>query len=220
MLNVHSNVLQSREERKMEAIMKAFERMEKAQQRRQESIAKTAHRKDSRDGKEDGNTSGGDVEMDVSSSPPHTSVQQEKKSGIITQDGRSKTFRRGSVSLSITFPQIISFILKNQKNLNGSFLIISGYCRKRGGRLRRSSGGSGMMENSRIRMRALSGEVHSGHSATEEESEHGGNSSSPGQGNAGNPVDDNLAVQAFKCPKTKKVRPQFFFSFKRLTFNL
>jgi hypothetical protein len=33
----------------MEAIMKAFERMEKAQQRRQESIAKTTHLKYSRD---------------------------------------------------------------------------------------------------------------------------------------------------------------------------
>ena len=66
-----------------------------------------------------------------------------------------------------------------------------------------------MMENSRIRMRALSGEVHSGHSATEEESEHGG-SSSPGQGNPGTPIEDNLTVQAFKCPKTKKVRQHLF----------
>jgi len=79
----------------MAAIMKAFERMEKAQQRRQESIAKTAHRKDSRDGKEDGNISGGDIEMDVPSSPPPNSSVQEKKSGILTQDGRSKSFRRG-----------------------------------------------------------------------------------------------------------------------------
>ena len=78
--------------------MKAFERMEKAQQRRQESIAKTAHRKDPRDGKEfadkDGSMSGGDAEMDVSSSPPHSSVSQEKK-GILMQEGRSKSFRRG-----------------------------------------------------------------------------------------------------------------------------
>lgn len=53
-------------------------------------------------------------------------------------------------------------------------------------------------------MRALSGEVHSGHSATEEESEHGG-SSSPGQGHAGNHMDDPSTITAFKCPKTKKV---------------
>jgi predicted DNA-binding WGR domain protein len=32
--------LQTREERKMEAIMKAFERLEKAEQRRQETLAK------------------------------------------------------------------------------------------------------------------------------------------------------------------------------------
>ncbi|PNF40389.1 hypothetical protein B7P43_G01598, partial [Cryptotermes secundus] len=36
----------TREERKMEAIMKAFERLEKAEQRRQENQAKQAHRKD------------------------------------------------------------------------------------------------------------------------------------------------------------------------------
>ena len=54
-------------------------------------------------------------------------------------------------------------------------------------------------------MRALSGDIHSGHSATEEESEHGGSSSSPGQGNPGTNMDDSLAVTAFKCPKTKKV---------------
>jgi hypothetical protein len=38
--------LQTREERKMEAIMKAFERLEKAEQRRQENQAKQAHRKE------------------------------------------------------------------------------------------------------------------------------------------------------------------------------
>lgn len=69
--------------------------------------------------------------------------------------------------------------------------------------MRRASSGAG--ENSRIRMRALSGEVHSGHSATEEESEHGGSSSSPGQANPGTPGDDP-STMAFKCPKTKKVR--------------
>ena len=70
--------------------------------------------------------------------------------------------------------------------------------------MRRASSGAGVSENSRIRMRALSGEVHSGHSATEEESEHGGSSSSPGQANPGTPGDDP-STMAFKCPKTKKV---------------
>lgn len=80
-------------------------------------------------------------------------------------------------------------------------------CRKRGGRMRRVSSGAGISENSRIRMRALSGEVHSGHSATEEESEHGGSSSSPRQNSShpGTSLDDPSAVTAFKCPKTKKV---------------
>ncbi len=70
--------------------------------------------------------------------------------------------------------------------------------------MRRASSGAGVSENSRIRVRALSGEVHSGHSATEEESEHGGSSSSPGQANSGTPGDDP-STMAFKCPKTKKV---------------
>lgn len=82
--------------------------------------------------------------------------------------------------------------------------------------MRRASSGatSGGGENARIRMRALSGEVHSGHSATEEESEHGGSSSSPGQssnnnaGGGGASADDPSAVTAFKCPKTKKVNKQ------------
>lgn len=71
--------------------------------------------------------------------------------------------------------------------------------------MRRSSSGTSICESSRIRMRALSGEVHSGHSATEEESEHGGSSSSPGQPTPGTPGDDP-STMAFKCPKTKKVR--------------
>ena len=98
--------------------MKAFERMEKAQQRRQESIAKTAHRKDSRDGKDDGNMSGGEVEMDVPSSPPHSSVQQEKKcGGILMQDGRSKSFRRGSVSHFFLISSM-TFLIHDEKILN------------------------------------------------------------------------------------------------------
>lgn len=40
----------SREERKIEAYMKAFERMEKLQQRRQEHQAKQAHRRESEPG--------------------------------------------------------------------------------------------------------------------------------------------------------------------------
>ena len=86
--------------------------------------------------------------------------------------------------------------------------------RKRGGRMRRASSGAGISENSRIRMRALSGEVHSGHSATEEESEHGGSSSSPSQGGShrGSQVDDAaLLMTAFKCPKTKKVKQSPYF---------
>ena len=61
-----------------------------------------------------------------------------------------------------------------------------------------------MVENARIRMRALSGDVNSGHSATEEESEHGGSSSSPGQAGASTDRDPST-IGAFKCPKTKKV---------------
>jgi hypothetical protein len=63
---------------------------------------------------------------------------------------------------------------------------------------------SGNGGGSRSRTRALSGEVHSGHSATEEESEMGGNSSSPGQSHSGTLMDESQ-VMAFKCPKTKKV---------------
>ena len=84
--------------------------------------------------------------------------------------------------------------------------------RKRGGgtRLRRTSSGAGIGGvsgnggGSRSRTRALSGEVQSGHSATEEESEMGGNSSSPGQSHSGSLMDESQ-VMAFKCPKTKKV---------------
>lgn len=68
--------------------MKAFERMEKLQQRRQESVAKTSHRKDSRDGRDD---------QDMDQSPPHShgsSLPVEKRA-ISTQDSRTKTFRRG-----------------------------------------------------------------------------------------------------------------------------
>lgn len=72
--------------------MKAFEKMEKAQQRRQESIAKTTHRKDSRDGKDDS----ADV-VDHSSPPSHSSsnVQSAEKRVNVVQEPRTKTFRRG-----------------------------------------------------------------------------------------------------------------------------
>ena len=95
----------------MEAIMKAFERMEKAQQRRQDSMAKTTHRKEPRDGKDipdrDDN-SGGDGEVYSSSPPPppSTSIQPKEKRGILVQEARSRTFRRGSV-----FSQATQFIL-------------------------------------------------------------------------------------------------------------
>ena len=87
--------------------------------------------------------------------------------------------------------------------------------------MRRSSSGAGISENCRIRMRALSGEVHSGHSATEEESEHGGSSSSPGQSGSGNLMDDPSTITAFKCPKTKKVSlMKRFLSFFRSVFHI
>ena len=56
-------------------------------------------------------------------------------------------------------------------------------------------------------MRVLSGEIHSGHSATEEELEPASHNSSSSPGNGGTPVDENrdMSVMAFKCPKTKKV---------------
>lgn len=77
----------------MEAIMKAFERMEKAQQRRQESIAKTTHRKDPRDDKDEP----GD---EVDSPPPshgsgNTGVIEKRV--MVVQEARNKTFRRGLV---------------------------------------------------------------------------------------------------------------------------
>lgn len=75
--------------------------------------------------------------------------------------------------------------------------------------MRRASSGAGVAENSRIRMRALSGEVHSGHSATEEELDQvGGDGSSPIQVHSEKPSDDP-STMAFKCPKTKKVLPYF-----------
>lgn len=76
----------------MEAIMKAFERMEKAQQRRQETTAKTTHRKDSRDGKD--NLAD---EVDHSSPPSHNtaSVPLAEKRVMVVQEPKTKTFRRG-----------------------------------------------------------------------------------------------------------------------------
>lgn len=82
----------------MEAIMKAFERMEKAQQRRQESMAKTSHRKDSRDDRDE---AGGlaDHEADQSPPPPTYSSGQsqlgEKRIVMIGQETRTKSFKRG-----------------------------------------------------------------------------------------------------------------------------
>ena len=70
--------------------------------------------------------------------------------------------------------------------------------------MRRSSSGTSICESSRIRMRALSGEVHSGHSATEEESEHGGSSSSPGQPNAAKPGLHPSTI-TFKSSQTKEI---------------
>lgn len=70
----------------MEAIMKAFERMEKAQQRRQETQAKTTHRKDSR--------SKDDHEDLVDHSPPAYDRNQGEKRSLNSHD-RAKTFRKG-----------------------------------------------------------------------------------------------------------------------------
>ena len=84
----------------MEAIMKAFERMEKQQQRRQESVAKTTHRKDSREDKD-----GGD-DADRHSPPPsaHSAGGQpsaEKRVTMMGQESRTKSFKRGSVLFSL-----------------------------------------------------------------------------------------------------------------------
>lgn len=80
----------------MEAIMKAFERMEKQQQRRQETLAKTTHRKDSRDGREDKDEGADDVDH---SPPPSThpggQPQSEKRAGMAGQEPRTKSFKRG-----------------------------------------------------------------------------------------------------------------------------
>ncbi len=68
--------------------MKAFERMEKAQQRRQDSMAKTTHRKDSRDGKDEPGDEG-----DHSPPPSHGSSVSVEKRVIVVQEPRTKTFR-------------------------------------------------------------------------------------------------------------------------------
>ena len=57
----------TREERKMEAIMKAFERMEKAQQRKQEVLARNAQRKES-----------GETHSDNDDNPPCSLPKQSK----------------------------------------------------------------------------------------------------------------------------------------------
>ena len=89
----------------MEAIMKAFEKMEKAQQRRQETIAKT-HRKDSRDGRDD-ETAGDDVvDVTVAHLLPQRAVSvggslsvavasAEKRVVIMEHDSKAKSIRRG-----------------------------------------------------------------------------------------------------------------------------
>lgn len=68
--------------------MKAFERMEKAQQRRQDSMAKTTHRKDSRDGKDEPGDEG-----DQSPPPSHGNSVSVEKRVIVVQEPRTKTFR-------------------------------------------------------------------------------------------------------------------------------
>lgn len=97
----------SREERKMEAIMKAFEKMEKAQQRRQETMAKT-HRKDSRDGRDEKDETTGDdvVDVTIAHSLPQRAVSvggslsvaiasAEKRVVIMEHESRTKSIRRG-----------------------------------------------------------------------------------------------------------------------------
>lgn len=196
MMNLNLN--QSREERKMEAIMKAFERMEKAEQRRQEALARMAHRKD---GKDD-DCLGLDADVEQPLSPPSSDAtttaltESSTMTMLLTDRKNSNTYDTKSKALRRTIPM-----------------------RKRGGgtRLRRTSSGTGVgsagnIPGSRSRVRALSGEINSSHSATEgEESEYGGGNSSPSRvGKTVVPRDDSkdgLAhVMAFKCPKTKKVR--------------
>lgn len=87
--------------------MKAFEKMEKAQQRRQETIAKT-HRKDSRDGRDDKDDMIGEDMADVPlpNLLPQRAVSvggtlsvavasAEKRVVIMGQDSRAKSIRRG-----------------------------------------------------------------------------------------------------------------------------
>ena len=70
--------------------MKAFERMEKAQQRRQESIAKTTHRKDPRDDKDD---VGDEAETPPSQASGNNATMEKRV--IMVQEARTKTFWRG-----------------------------------------------------------------------------------------------------------------------------
>lgn len=72
--------------------MKAFERMEKAQQRRQESIAKTTHRKDSRDGKDE---LGDEVDQSPSPSDASENPVSNEKRVVLVQEPRTKAFRKG-----------------------------------------------------------------------------------------------------------------------------
>ena len=81
--------------------MKAFERLEKAEQRRQETIARMAHRKDGKDGKEDDCL---DADVERSSSPPPLAnnspssaslAHSADKKDLSCFDSKSRNFRRG-----------------------------------------------------------------------------------------------------------------------------
>ena len=119
------NLNQSREERKMEAIMKAFERMEKAEQRRQEALARMAHRKD---GKDD-DCLGLDADVEQPLSPPSSDAtttaltESSTMTMLLTDRKNSNTYDTKSKALRRTIPM-----------------------RKRGGgtRLRRTSSGTGV----------------------------------------------------------------------------
>ena len=76
----------TREERKMEAIMKAFERMEKAQQRKQEVQARNAQRKESGETHSDNDDSHGPISQPKQSKPNNEKPIRRKR-----RKGRART---------------------------------------------------------------------------------------------------------------------------------
>ncbi|KDR16326.1 Histone-lysine N-methyltransferase MLL5 [Zootermopsis nevadensis] len=89
----------TREERKMEAIMKAFERLEKAEQRRQENQAKQAHRKEHQHDAANSSTSKKEPVLDTKKVPVEVRDEGPRSHGSTvkpsTADRQRRKRRRG-----------------------------------------------------------------------------------------------------------------------------